>query len=310
MVLSVCPFSGLNPPDASECIVHFLLFKQHLRPNFHFGKRLCYLYAVVCVPACKTQLVKKQVMSSTSCKSTGTSTSRHESLSRDTDRAIHTKTQSTVATKKYNEGAQRPIHAQDVQVYKTYPAENNVLSFWSDNGYLLIDDLFDAQLLTLAQEATLLLIEEERGRASLSDEGCAKFQFPFADPGTLVLNKIPMHTRLNQLVMSLLGTEHYEILLSKADIQVQRKAVEQPLHLDLSNQASLMLPDMATDTTGAKVPEALTALVYLDEGDDCGGKELCELNIFVSYRPVSFAFCSLRRVHSSCSWKRVTDNRS
>ena len=72
--------------------------------------------------------------------------------------------------------------------------------------------------------------------------------------------------------MSLLGTEHYEILLSRADVSVQKKSSDQPLHLDLVNQQSLMLPDIGLDEVCKKRPEAVTAVVYLDEGDICGGK--------------------------------------
>jgi hypothetical protein len=33
-----------------------------------------------------------------------------------------------------------------------------------------------------------------------------------------------------------------------------------------------MLPDVREDSTLGKMPDALTAVVYLDDGDVCGGK--------------------------------------
>lgn len=151
------------------------------------------------------------------------------------------------------------------------PVSPDHVQFWSKNGYLLMDDIFNDQLITLVRDATIPLVDNDQAREEFGRNKHISRPFPFAESDTLVLNKIPLHSRLNQAVMSLLHTEHYEILLSFAEVSMQMKSSDHPLHLDIVNQQSLMLPDCATDRHGERIPEALTAVVYLDEGDTCAG---------------------------------------
>jgi hypothetical protein len=151
------------------------------------------------------------------------------------------------------------------------PIDKRMITFWNEKGYLLVDDIFNEQLVSLVRDATIPLIDEH-SRNSLLHRKHVNFSFPFEDGEALVLNKIPFHSRLNEFVMTLLGTEYYEVVLSRAEVAVQMQASDEPLHLDCVNQSSLMLPDLAYDiVTGARQSEALTAVVYLDEGDICGG---------------------------------------
>jgi hypothetical protein len=182
-----------------------------------------------------------------------------------------------------------------VRVGGMSPIDDKLVMFWQDNGYLLVDDVFNEQLINLVRDATIPLIDNESARARLWHNGHTTFPFPFAppDPGTsigtgigsdpavLVLNKVPLHARLNQVVMKLLGlgAEHYQVQLSRAEVCVQMTCQDQPLHLDIVNQSgSLMLPDN-NNSSISRGPDALTALVYLDEGPICGGMYMYSLYI-------------------------------
>lgn len=181
-----------------------------------------------------------------------------------------------IVTTEKGVAVQQPLLADDSHSTMECPISREHATFWQNNGYLLMDNIFNEQLITLIRDATIPMIDNDRARSRLWHEGHVQFPFPFADEETLILNKIPLHSRLNQAVMALMNTDHYEILLSRADVSVQMLSPDQPLHLDLVNQHSLMLPDIATDCSGVKIPDVLTAIVYLEEGDICAGKNRIE----------------------------------
>ena len=151
------------------------------------------------------------------------------------------------------------------------PLDSSHVSFWHDHGYLLLDGLFNKQLVSLVRDAVVNLIDKEDSRTALWEKGQVKFPFPFSEPEVLVLNRVPMHTPLSLVVKDLLGTDYFEVMLSRADVSVQMTTCDQPFHLDIVNQQSLMIPDIATNSEGRREPDALTALVYLDDGEICGG---------------------------------------
>ena len=78
---------------------------------------------------------------------------------------------------------QQPIVAQYTHSI-TCPIADRDVTFWNKNGYLLLDNIFNEQLITLVRDATIPLIDNDRARAQLWHEGFINFQFPFASART------------------------------------------------------------------------------------------------------------------------------
>ena len=145
---------------------------------------------------------------------------------------------------------------------------------WRSAGYLLLDGLFPDDLIaTLATDAEAAYPKPATAAArSITDFGSeGDFVFP---SGSAAFNTVTLHPRLLGAIAQLLDTKVSDLRLTQSDLWPKYGAPtrapephnnqDQRIHVDYPNHTLVHPPPWHR-------PEAVEAILYLSDGDHCGG---------------------------------------
>ncbi len=143
---------------------------------------------------------------------------------------------------------------------------------WREQGFTFVSGVFPADLIDELRSAAVALFPAPGSdeAAAFTDFGSAH-TFPSALAG---FNAVTLHPRLLKAVAALLGTPVDELRLTQSDLWPKYGRGE-PAGGEFDNQDQRMHVDYPNHTLAHPPrwhrPEAVEAILYLSDVDDCGG---------------------------------------
>jgi hypothetical protein len=171
----------------------------------------------------------------------------------------------------------RPAHPTPAKALETnagLPLESEHIRSWRENGFALVDGLFDAQLIKRARAESLPFFpaagsSESDGVTDYGSQGTMEFPSPSDS-----INLITLHPRLIGAVSQLLGVHVWSLRLTQSEPWAKYGHTNQPgdrldnqdqrIHVDYPNHT-------LTHPADWDRPEAVSVLVYYDAVEECGG---------------------------------------